>query len=382
LVAGAAERIHNWSVCLAMPRFNPNEAIWGCYEYELRLATARLRTSGMLGRINQADLTLWIFYRELYLMVHESIVNCIGKTPLVYLRRLFPEYIEVIAKLEFLNPGGSVKDRPAQFIIEEGLKSGDIHSGTHLIESSSGNLGIALAMVGRAYNIPFTCVVDPKISQVNLRILHLFGAHVEMVHVNDANGGYLQTRIRRVQELLQTIPRSLWVNQYANRLNWQAHYQGTGAEILSELDRPIDCLVAAISTSGTILGVARRLRQAFPQLHVIAVDAVGSIIFGGPPGARALPGIGSSIVPPLLNRDEIDEVILVDDQESVQGCRALVNCEGIFAGGSSGAVIAAIQKRAATFPASYRVLTLLPDRGERYIDMVYDDDWVAQLPPI
>jgi N-(2-amino-2-carboxyethyl)-L-glutamate synthase len=313
-------------------------------------------------------------------MIHNSVVSCIGRTPLVYLHHLFPQQgIDVIAKLEFLNPGGSIKDRIALFIIEHDLQEGTITQETYLIESSSGNLGIALAMIARAYSLKFTCVVDPKISSANLRILQCLGAHIEMVDQVDDQGGYLKTRITRVHELLQTIPHSYWINQYADQLNWQAHYYNTSAEIIADSDRPIDCIVVAVSTTGTILGIARRLREKIPCLRVVAVDAVGSVIFGGPPGLRQIPGIGSSRIPELLSRDEIDEIVYVNDCESVQACHDLMAHEGILAGGSSGSVIAAIQKLLPTFPIPYCVLTLLPDRGERYLDTVYNEDWVKQL---
>lgn len=313
-------------------------------------------------------------------MIHESVVSCIGQTPLVFLHRLFSyPGLDVIAKLEFLNPGGSVKDRPARFIIEQGLQDRTISEKTHLIESTSGNLGIALAMVARVHKLAFTCVVDPKISPTNLQILQLLGANVEMVYEPDDQGGYLQSRIRRVHKLLQIIPQGMWINQYANQLNWKAHYYGTGDEIVANLDSSIDCLVLAVSTTGTILGVSRCLRRKFPHLRVIAVDAVGSVIFGAPPGPREIPGIGASRAPELLSESEIDEVIYVNDRESVQGCHDLVAYEGIFAGGSSGSVIAAIRKLLPRLPSYYRILTILPDRGERYLNLVYNDDWVAQL---
>lgn len=313
-------------------------------------------------------------------MIYESVVSCVGQTPLVYLRRLFPyQGLDIIAKLEFLNPGGSVKDRPARFIVEQGLQDGTISERTHLIESTSGNLGIALAMVARVHKLAFTCVVDPKISATNLQMLQLLGANIEMVQEPDNQGGYLQSRIQRVHELLRTIPESLWINQYANDLNWKAHYYTTGSEIVASLDEPIDCLILAVSTTGTILGVSSRLRQEFPNLRVIAVDATGSVIFGAPPAPREIPGIGASRVPELKSQVQVDEVIYVNDWESVQGCRALLSYEGIFAGGSSGSVIAAIQKLLPTLPSSYRILTLLPDRGERYLNLVYDDNWVERL---
>jgi cysteine synthase A len=316
-------------------------------------------------------------------MIHESIVSCIGNTPLVYLRRLFAQPgLDVIAKLEMLNPGGSVKDRPARFIIEQGLADGSITAQTHLIESSSGNLGIALAMVAKIYHLAFTCVVDPQITATNLQILQQLGARIEMVEKRDQHGGYLLTRVQHVQTLLQRIPGSQWVNQYANALNWQAHYTRTAGEILAALDAPIDCLVCAVSTTGTLLGLTRRLREEFSQLHVIAVDAVGSVIFGGKPGPRHIPGIGASRVPELLHREEVDEIVSIHDREAAQGCRDLMRAEGILAGGSSGSVVAALQKLAGRFPTPYRVLTLFADRGDRYLDRMYNDDWFSSLPAL
>ena len=189
-------------------------------------------------------------------MVHDSVVSCIGGTPVVRLSRLFPmERLSVLAKLELCNPGGSVKDRPARYIVEAGLRDGTITSDTHLIESSSGNLGIALAMVARVYGLRFTCVVDPKIASANLAILRRLGATVDMVQEHDDQGGYLKTRIRRVHELVKRIPGSLWVNQYANRKNWQAHFHGTAGEIVTDVGEHLDALVVGVSTSGTDHGI-------------------------------------------------------------------------------------------------------------------------------
>lgn len=313
-------------------------------------------------------------------MVHESVLGCIGATPLVRLNRLFPqERLSVLAKLELCNPGGSIKDRPARYIVEEGLRDGSIPTGAHLIESSSGNLGIALAMVARVYGLQFTCVVDPNIAPANLTILRHLGATVDMVHERDDQGGYLKSRIRRVHELLEGTAGGIWINQYANRRNWEAHFHQTALEILVDVGDPLDALVVGVSTSGTIMGLSRRLRQVFPRLRVIGVDAVGSVIFGSPAGPRRLPGIGASRVPELLSLEEIDEVVHVSDRESVQGCRDLALKEGIFAGGSSGAVVAAIAKIAASFASDSTIVTLLPDRGDRYLDLVYSDEWVASL---
>jgi 2,3-diaminopropionate biosynthesis protein SbnA len=310
-------------------------------------------------------------------MVSASVIECIGSTPLVRLRRLFSDGPLVYGKLELLNPGGSVKDRPARYIIERGIRDGTIAPGATIVESSSGNFGIALAMAARIYELSFVCVVDPRIAPLNLRILKQLGARVEMVTEPDPYGGYLHTRLARVHELVEEIPGAYWIDQYANERNARCHYDGIGSEIVEALDR-VDVFVAAVSTTATLLGAARRLRDAWPDVRVVAVDAQGSVIFGAPASKRDLPGIGSSRRPELLVEEEVDEVIYVDDHDSALGCRDLLLGEGILGGGSSGAVIAAIQRIAPTLPRDARVVTVLPDRGERYMDLVYDDDWVAE----
>jgi cysteine synthase A len=289
------------------------------------------------------------------------------------------ESITVIAKMELLNPGGSIKDRPALFMLQEGLKSGAINAESHIVESSSGNLAIALAMACKIYGLKFTAVIDPKIASANLQMLKLYKANIEMVSEKDQNGGYLKTRIDTVQRLCQQLPNAVWINQYANPNNWKSHYYGEAEEIINQIDRRIDYLVVGASTSGTIMGVSRRLKEKFPHLKIIAVDIVGSVLFGGNSGPREIPGIGASTVPALLSPEEIDEVIYVDDYESALGCRELLEYEGIFAGGSSGSSISAIKKLIPAIPSGSCILTLLPDRGDRYLDLVYEDEWFEMI---
>ncbi len=162
--------------------------------------------------------------------VHDSLVSCVGHTPLVRLSRCFPDpAIEVIAKLEMFNPAGSMKDRPARFIVEDGLRNGTLRPGMRLVESTSGNLGIALAMVSRLHDLQFTAVVDAKTATMNLRLLRTFGAEIEMVTEPDGTGGYLGTRVRRARELAELSPDTVWINQYANELNWRSYYDTAGA---------------------------------------------------------------------------------------------------------------------------------------------------------
>jgi 2,3-diaminopropionate biosynthesis protein SbnA len=323
--------------------------------------------------------------REVFSVIHESVIGCVGATPLVRLNRCFPEAdVEVIAKLEMLNPGGSMKDRPARFIVEQGLRDGTLRPGMRLVESTSGNLGVALAMVAGLHGLSFTAVVDPKTSPTNLRLLELYGAEVDMVTEPDDAGGYLRTRVRRARELAACLPDAVLVNQYANELNWRSYHETAGEEIVRALDGPVDYLVAAVSTTGSIQGVARRLRREYPNLTVVAVDAVGSVIFGAPPAPRRIPGFGASRVPEILDRGVIDDVLHVSDAESTAGCRRLLATEKIFAGGSSGAVIAGIERLIARTRRPARIVTLLPDRGERYLDLVYGSDPVtcpAELRP-
>ena len=313
-------------------------------------------------------------------MILRNILDGIGKTPIVSLSRLFSDSrCEVLAKLEMFNPGGSIKDRPAHYIVERGLADGSISSRSHIIESSSGNFAIALAMVCRLHGLRFTAVVDPKLSSANRQIIQCYGGKIELVTEKDRQGGYLETRIERVKRMLREQPDAVWTNQYANDRNWQSHYNGEGEEILRALDRPADYLVLGVSTSGTIHGITRRLREAWPGMKVIPVDAFGSVLFGSPPSARELPGLGASRVPELLKRDELGQVIHVDDYESAVACRQLVKQEGIFAGGSSGSVIAAIQRLSTHLLQPARILTILPDRGERYLDTVYNDQWLLRM---
>lgn len=304
----------------------------------------------------------------------------VGKTPLVRLPMADVAHADVFAKLEFANPTGSVKDRAAQYIIEALLGSGEIDRDTVLIESSSGNFGIALAARAATYGLRFICVVDPMIASANLLLLNALGAEVVQVTEPDQFGGYLKTRLRRVQELKRSFARSYWIDQYANPLNAEAYARTLGAELCDALPR-IDYLFAGVSSGGTITGISWRMKECFPTAKVIAVDMEGSVIFNRPSRKRYIPGIGSSIVPAILSRAKIDDVVIVDEAETIAGCHALVREHGIFAGGSSGSVFAAISKFFRGRPAGPRavVATLFADRGDRYIDTIYDPTWAARF---
>ena len=310
----------------------------------------------------------------------ENILSTIGRTPLVRLTRVLPDCpFYLFAKLEGFNPGGSAKDRPALHILEEATRSGAIKAGTVVIESSSGNLGIGLAQACRYLGLRFICVVDPKTTAQNIRILKAYGAEIDMVSEPDPmTGEFLQARINRVQTLLQTIEDGFWTNQYANVLNAQAHYRTTMHEIATELDGRLDYLFVSTSTCGTLRGCAEYIRDHRMRTKVFAIDAQGSVIFGGRPAKRLIPGHGAARRPELFCEGLADECLRVTDLDCVVGCRRLVRSEAILAGGSSGAVLMAVDQVKERIRRGATCAVIFHDRGERYLDTIYSDEWVEE----
>ena len=313
-------------------------------------------------------------------MMNESILSTIGHTPLVRLSRVLPDCpFRLFAKLEGFNPGGSAKDRPALHILQEAMRTGAVKPGTVVIESSSGNLGIGLAQACRYLGLRFICVVDPKTTAQNIRILKAYGAEIDLVSEPDpVTGEFLQARIDRVQTLLQTIEHSYWTNQYANVTNAQAHYRSTMHEIVTELDGKIDYLFVATSTCGTLRGCAEYARDHNLHTKIFAVDAHGSVIFGGPSAKRLIPGHGASRRPELYRADLADECVRVTDLDCVVGCRRLAQTEAILAGGSSGGVLMALEQVKERIPRRATCVLIFHDRGERYLDTIYSEEWVAE----
>ncbi|GLW73241.1 2,3-diaminopropionate biosynthesis protein SbnA [Kitasatospora phosalacinea] len=322
-----------------------------------------------------------------------DIVATIGGTPLVALDRLFPPArFQVYAKCERFNPGGSIKDRAAKSMVEQAIASGRIVPGVStVVESSSGNLGIALAQLCNFHRLDLVVVVDPRTTPQNLAIMRAYGAKVEVVeHRDPATGEYLPARIARVRHLLETVPDAWWPNQYANEDNARAHH-GTMREIVEALPAAPDYLFLAAGTTGTLRGCAEYVHAENLPTRVVAVDAVGSVIFGPPEPweaahKRTIPGHGAAVVPALLRPGLADWVVKVTDSECIRGCRSLLAEESILAGGSSGAVIAALQQSAAWIEPGATCVAVLPDGGDRYLDTIYDDHWVESylqqyLPP-
>jgi N-(2-amino-2-carboxyethyl)-L-glutamate synthase len=288
--------------------------------------------------------------------------------------------MDLFAKLEYVNPVGSIKDRAAYWILRRAAQRGEICEETTVIESSSGNFASALAAFTNLVGLRFIPVIDPNISGTYESFLRRLCPTVVKVEERDDTGGFLKTRLHKVKELCAAIPNAYWTNQYGNLDAMEAHYQLTATEICADFDS-LDYVFIGVSTAGTIAGVSRRLKEHYPDIRVIAVDTEGSAIFGGAPRKRHIPGVGSSIVPQMLAYAEIDDIVLISERETVQACEELLTNHGLFVGGSSGTAFAAIKRYAAKMPAYKHptVLFLCADHGTPYLDTVFNPTWATRL---
>lgn len=307
----------------------------------------------------------------------EQLRKTLRPTPHV---RLAVEGMNLFARLEYVNPVGSIKDRSAYWILKRAAERGEIGEDTTVIESSSGNFASALAAFTRLMGVKFIPVIDPNISGIYESFLRRLCPRVVKVHDRDDTGGFLKTRLQMVKHLCATIPDAYWTNQYGNPDAAEAHYQLTAGEVCAEFDS-LDYVFIGVSTAGTIAGMSRRLKERYPKVKVIAVDTRGSVIFGDAPRKRHIPGVGSSIVPPLLSYATIDDVVLISERETVAACRELLLAYGLFVGGSSGTAFAAVKRYAPRMRNGKRptVLFLCADRGTPYLDTVFDPTWATAL---
>lgn len=306
-------------------------------------------------------------------MIFDSITECIGNTPIVALEdELIPSGKRLLLKLDYFNPNYSVKDRTAFGLVKKALAQGELKPGGMLIESTSGNLGKSLAMLGAVYQFRVRIVVDPKISSSLLRWYQAYGAEIEMVTELDEDGGYQKSRYRRIQTLLKEYPRAYWPNQYDNPDNPAYHFETTANEVI---DVPMDALVGAVSTGGHLCGIGRYVKELRPDVQVIACDVEGSAIFHSSFHPYLINGVGLSWRTKNTDVSVIDQVCIVSDQEAISICRLLARDHGIMIGGSGGlAVMSALaylnQSQAQT------ALAIIPDTGINYLDQIYDDEWI------
>lgn len=296
----------------------------------------------------------------------------IGNTPMgeyVYNQR------KIYIKFEAYNPSGSMKDRAAMHIINEARNKGLINDNTTIVESSSGNFGIALAQACKLYGLKFICVIDRNTNENIVELLSLYGAQIINITEPDSYGGYLVNRLRKVKEILSRSSNIYWTNQYENPLNAES-YKSLADEILFDVKYP-DYIFVPVSSGGTITGISCRIKERSPKTKVIAVDSKGSVIFGGKAQKRHIPGMGSSIVPPILRNAKIDDVVVVDEGEMIETCRKFLDETGMLIGGSSGACLKAIKQYCMehSIPAEAKLVAIFPDRGERYLKTIYNENW-------
>jgi 2,3-diaminopropionate biosynthesis protein SbnA len=283
----------------------------------------------------------------------------------------------VFLKIEGLNLGGSVKTKTALNLIRQMETQGRLKPNSRIIESSSGNLGVALSMIcaGRGYR--FTCVVDPNASARNVQTMKALGADIVMITEPDENGGFLGSRIRYIQELIAREPHWLWTNQYANPANAEAHRQWTAAAIDRAFPR-LDYLFVGAGTTGTLMGCVQHFQAHRPEVRIVAVDSVGSVTFGHPAGKRYIPGLGTSRRPEIFKSEGLFAMEMIEERAAIDMCRYLARSQGFLGGGSTGTVLAAVRAWRKRLPREAVVAAISPDLGERYLDTIYNDDWVAE----
>jgi cysteine synthase A len=298
------------------------------------------------------------------LRVADDITQLVGETPMLQLKRLVPAgSADVFAKLEYLNPGGSVKDRAAIGIIRRAEQDGRLAPGGTIVEATAGNTGIGLALIGVNRGYKVRLFVPERFSEEKVKIMRALGA--EVVRTPDAEG--MQGAIRQAKELVATDPKAFMAGQFENQANPDYHYETTAREIFEQMDGRVDAVVLGCGTSGTFSGIARYLKENSPQVLAYAVETQGSILGGGKPGPHKVEGIGASFIPKTFDRSVCDEVMMVMDDEAFGMVKTLAAQEGVLAGSSGGAAVFAALKVAKKLGSGKRIVTIVPDSAERYL---------------
>ena len=299
-----------------------------------------------------------------HLRVADDITQLVGETPMLQLKRMVPAgSADVFAKLEYLNPGGSVKDRAAVGIIRRAEQEGKLPPGGTIVEATAGNTGIGLALIGVNRGYKVRLFVPENFSQEKIIIMRALGA--EVVRTADAEG--MQGAIRQAKELVAGDPSAFMAGQFENLANPDYHYETTAREIFEQMDGKIDAVVLGCGTCGTFSGVARYLKQKSSNVLAIAVETQGSTLGGGQPGPHKVEGIGTSFMPKTFDPSVCDEVMMVMDDDAFGTVKTLAAKEGVLAGSSGGAAVFASLKVAKKLGPGKRVVTIIPDSADRYL---------------
>lgn len=287
--------------------------------------------------------------------------------------------IPLYLKFEGFNFAGSIKQKAAVAMVTAAERSGALGPDSVIVESSSGNLGVALSIVAAHRGYRFICVTDARCNLESRRLMEALGAEVHVMTQPTAEGGLLGARMEYVRSLVAADPRHVWLNQYTNPNNWGAHYAST-APAIHERFPELDVLFVGTGTAGTLMGCARWFREHRPSVRIVAVDSVGSVTFGHPAGRRLIPGLGAGVRPALLDDSLLDEVIMVPEPETVRMCHRLA-ARGFLMGGSTGTVVSAAGRWLAEHAPDGGVVAvgISPDPGERYLDTVFQSNWVQEL---
>jgi len=296
--------------------------------------------------------------------IAENIIEVVGQTPMLHLRRLVSAgSADVYAKLEYLNPGGSVKDRAAIGMIRRAEEDGQLRLGGTIVEATAGNTGIGLALIGvnRGYHVIF-CVPE-KFSEEKVKVMRGLGA--EVIRTPDAEG--MKGAIAKAKEIAAGIPGSFVALQFENPANPDFHYETTAREIFEQMEGKLDAIVIGVGTGGTFTGVARFMKKHLPHVYCVAVETQGSVLGGGPPGEHKVEGIGASFIPKTFDSAVADEILMVNDKDAFDTVARLARKEGVLGGSSAGANVFAALRVAERLGEGKRVVTVIPDLAERYM---------------
>jgi cysteine synthase len=298
------------------------------------------------------------------LRVADDITELVGETPMLQFTRLVPAgAADVFAKLEYLNPGGSVKDRAAIGIIKRAEAEGKLRPGGTIVEATAGNTGIGLALIGVKRGYKVSLFVPEKFSEEKVMIMRALGAEVVRTPEDEGMSG----AISRANELVASTPEAFMAGQFENPANPDYHYETTAREIIEQMEGQIDAIAIGSGTAGTFTGVARYVKEHLPQVYAAVVETQGSILGGGKPGPHKVEGIGASFIPKNFDRSVCDEVMMVTDEQAFGMVKRLAAEEGVLSGSSGGAAVYAALELARRLGSGKRVVTIIPDSAERYL---------------